>query len=91
MASNQHADNLRDAGLRVTSARVATLQNAPVVLEKFGYLTPKLLIDATRAAGYTLSSTTIYRLLPKLIDAGLLSRDAFAAQPQTHAIASEDE
>ncbi|CAD7716608.1 hypothetical protein LMG31886_21950 [Xanthomonas hydrangeae] len=82
MASNQHADDLRNAGLKVTSARVAALQSAPVVLEEFGYLTPKLLIDATRAAGYTLSSTTIYRLLPKLIDAGLLSRDAFDAKTQ---------
>lgn len=70
--SNPYAAQLRAAGLRATSARIATLRAAPAVLQAHGFLTPALLRQACAGLGYTLHVTVFYRLLPDLARAGLI-------------------
>lgn len=69
---NPHAARLRAAGLRVTSARIATLHAAPEVLARHGHLTPALLRDACIRLGYAVNLSAFYPLLPDLAAAGLI-------------------
>lgn len=71
-AGNPHAQALRRAGLRATSARIAALRAAPEVLAKHGRLSPSLLADACRRLGYHLHLSVFYHLLPDLAAAGLI-------------------
>lgn len=73
---NPQALRLRAAGLRATSARIATLRAVPAVLQAHGFLTPALLRDACAHLGYTLHVTVFYRLLPDLASAGLIPAEA---------------
>lgn len=75
-ASSPYAAQLRAAGLRATSARIATLRAVPAVLHAHGFLTPALLRQACAGLGYTLHVTVFYRLLPDLARAGLIPANA---------------
>ncbi len=67
-----HAQALRRAGLRATSARIAALRAAPEILARHGHLSPSLLADACRRLGYHLHLSVFYHLLPDLAAAGLI-------------------
>jgi len=64
---------LRGAGIRVTSARIATLRLAPIVLAAHGHLSPRLLQAAALEQGNMhVSTSAFYNTLSTLIAAGLL-------------------
>lgn len=72
-AGSPHSAALRRAGVRVTSARIATLRLAPIVLAAHGHLSPQLLHAASLAHGNLhVSTSAFYNTLPTLIAAGLL-------------------
>lgn len=75
---NIHSAVLRGAGIRVTSARIATLRLAPLVLAAHGRLSPQLLhAAAVEQGGMHVSTSAFYNTLSTLTAAGLL--------PSTHA------
>lgn len=70
---NIHSAILRGAGIRVTSARIATLRLAPLVLAAHGRLSPQLLHAAAVAqGGMHVSTSAFYNTLSTLTAAGLL-------------------
>ncbi len=83
LRTSPHAAALRDAGLRVTSARLAMLRMAPAVLEVHGHLSPQLLREAAYQHGYVFSPTVFRHVLPRLTAAGLLPAPAAAGRAET--------
>lgn len=72
-ARNIHSAILRGAGIRVTSARIATLRLAPLVLAAHGRLSPQLLHAASLEQGdMHVSTSAFYNTLSALGAAGLL-------------------
>lgn len=71
-AMNTPAQRLREAGLRVTSARIVALRLAPIVFATEGQLTPKGLHDASRRCGYTFSLASFWQILQRLDTTELL-------------------
>ena len=72
-ARNIHSAILRGAGIRVTSARIATLRLAPLVLAAHGRLSPQLLhAAALEQGGMHVSTSAFYNTLSALGAAGLL-------------------
>lgn len=70
---NVHSAILRGAGIRVTSARIATLRLAPLVLAAHGRLSPQLLHAAALQQGdMHVSTSAFYNTLSALGAAGLL-------------------
>ena len=70
---NIHSAILRGAGIRVTSARIATLRLAPLVLAAHGRLSPQLLhAAALEQGGMHVSTSAFYNTLSTLTAAGLL-------------------
>lgn len=71
-----YAAALRAVGLRVTSARIATLRAVPEVLKEHGYLTPSLLHAACLRLGYSVHPNSFALLLSSLSAAGLIAAPA---------------
>lgn len=70
---NIHSAILRGACIRVTSARIATLRLAPLVLAAHGRLSPQLLHAASLKQGdMHVSTSAFYNTLSTLGAAGLL-------------------
>lgn len=70
--STPAARQLRDAGLRVTSARVAALRLAPLALAADGAVTSRGLHALAARHGYPFSAAVLRKVLHRLWEAGLL-------------------
>ncbi|WP_303747870.1 hypothetical protein [Stenotrophomonas pigmentata] len=89
---NIHSAALRGAGIRVTSARIATLRLAPLVLAAHGHLSPQLLhAAAVEQGGMHVSTSAFYNTLSTLTAAGLLPSTHAAHASATPAIVSVQE
>ncbi|HEX7991473.1 MAG TPA: hypothetical protein VF513_15080 [Stenotrophomonas sp.] len=89
---NIHSAVLRGAGIRVTSARIATLRLAPLVLAAHGRLSPQLLhAAAVEQGGMHVSTSAFYNTLSTLTAAGLLPSAPAAHASATPAIVSVQE
>jgi Fur family transcriptional regulator, stress-responsive regulator len=70
--NEQHSASLRDAGLRVTAPRVATIE----MVERHPHATAEELAAVVRDKLGSVSKQAIYDVLHALVDAGILRRVA---------------
>lgn len=67
----QFIDYLRTRGMRVTSERLALLEE---IYRQHGHIDAEQLLDGVREAGHSVSRATVYRTLELLVDCGLVQR-----------------